>query len=342
VQGAVFVGDRRIDLCEFPDPRPGPDEVVVAVRASGMCGSDLRYYRAPGTDLPASSRTIGGHEPAGVVHAIGSAVPPSMATEGARVMVHHYAGCTACGACRSGWPQMCTETAVRVFGGNAHGAHAAFLCVPALALVPLADSLSFAAGAAIGCGTGTAWGGLERLGDLGGADLVVFGQGPVGHSATMLAAARGARVIAVDLEPERLRRARSFGAAETVDPTTTDVVAAVKDLTGGRGAALALETSGSTQAATSALGCLAPWGKACFVGLGGRVEFAVADFLRSQMTVLTSWTMSIVDQKRCADFIVDRGLPVDELFTHEWRLPQVVEAYAEFDKQAGGKGVIVF
>jgi threonine dehydrogenase-like Zn-dependent dehydrogenase len=231
---------------------------------------------------------------------------------------------------------------VRVFGGNDHGAHAPFLCVPAATVLPLHDSLSFAAGAAIGCGTGTAWGGLERLGDIGGAVLVVFGQGPVGHSATMLASARGARVIAVDPEPARLLRARSFGAAEVVDPTETDVVAAVKDLTRGRGAELVLETSGSSLAATNALACLAPWGKACFVGLGGRVEFAVRDFLRSQMTVLTSWTMSIVDQRRCADFVVEHGLPVDDLFTHEWRLDQVVEAYAEFDKQAAGKGVIVF
>jgi threonine dehydrogenase-like Zn-dependent dehydrogenase len=342
VQGAVFAGDRRVELCEFEDPRPGPDEVVVAIRASGMCGSDLHDYRAPSKDVSTSELPIGGHEPAGVVHAVGSAVPRLMATEGMRVMVHHYAGCTACEQCRSGWPQMCTRTEVRVFGGNHHGGHAPFLRVPAAALVPLDDALSFEAGAAIACGTGTAWGGLRRLGEVGGATLVVFGQGPVGLSATMLAAARGARVIAVDPAPARLRRSLSFGAAEAVDPATTDPVAAIRELTRGHGAELALETSGSSQAAASSLTCLAPWGKVCFVGLGGRVEFAVRDYLRSQMTLLTSWTMSIVDQKRCGDFVVEHQLPVEELFTHRWRLDQVAEAYQEFDKQSSGKGVIVF
>src|SRR2546423_9660055 len=95
-----------------------------------------------------------------------------------------------------------------------HGGHAPFMTVPARTLVPLPEELSFEEGAAISCGTGTAYGALKRL-DVSGRDtLAVFGQGPAGLSATLLGKAMGARVIAVDVAPERLKLARDFGADE--------------------------------------------------------------------------------------------------------------------------------
>ena len=343
MKGAVFLGDRTVELRDFPDPEPGPGEVVVAIRASGMCGSDLHVYRdAPGSPATSGQRVVG-HEPAGVVHAVGPGVGPDMAAVGDRVMVHHYIGCTRCDHCRLGWPQMCTGAPFRAIGTQVNGGHAPFLRVPAATLVPLDPALSFEAGAAIGCGTGTAWGGLERLGDLGGATIAVFGQGPVGLSATMLATARGARVVAIDPEPDRLDCARELGAVATVDPTTGDPVAALRDLTDGAGMPLVLETSGASPAIAAGIAGLAPWGRMCLIGLGGgEARFRVTDVFHSQMTLMTSWTMSIVQQRRCAEFIVRSNLPVDDLFTHRWRLDQIVEAYQEFDKQTAGKGAVVF
>jgi threonine dehydrogenase-like Zn-dependent dehydrogenase len=342
MQGAVFLGDRTVTLRDFPDPQPGPGEVVVAIRASGLCGSDLHYYRERSGTAETSGRLIAGHEPVGVICAAGPGVFPDVASVGDRVMIHHYAGCTKCDHCRSGWPQMCTTAPSRVFGINEHGAHAPFIRVPAMTLVPLDESLSFEAGAAIACGTGTAWGGLERLGDIGGATIAVFGQGPVGLSATLLATARGARVIAIDPESDRLAHAQRFGAVATIDPTAAQASTVLRDLTNGVGVSCALETSGATAATIEALGALAPWGRICLIGLGGEVRFRVLDFLRSQMTLMTSWTMSIVQQRRCAEFIARNGLPIDDLYSHRWRLGQVVDAYKEFDKQNAGKGVIIF
>jgi len=164
----------------------------------------------------------------------------------------------------------------------------------------------------------------------------------VGLSATMLATARGAQVIAIDPAQDRRAYAERFGAVATIDPTDAQASIALRDLTGGAGVPLALETSGATAAATEALTALAPWGKLCLVGLGGEVRFRVFDFLRSQMTVMTSWTMSIVQQQRCAQFVASNGLPVDELFSHRWRLDLAVEAYEEFDKQQAGKAAFIF
>lgn len=340
MRGMVFLGDREVELREFADPIPGPGEVVIAVGASGMCGSDLHYYRA-GAD-PVTQSCIGGHEPAGSVVAVGPGVLPAQVGIGDRVMVHHYAGCGTCWSCRSGWTQMCTRMPARVYGKNEHGAHAPYMKVAASSALPLPESLSFEAAAAIGCGTGTAWGALERLGEIGGQDLVVFGQGPVGQSVTLLASARGARVIAVDLSADRRDQALKLGAAETVDPTAGDPVEQIKALTGGTGPQAAMETAGASAAAAAALAALAPWGRLCLVGLGGSLSVDVRQQLSRQLTVMTSWSLSSVQQIACADFIVDRQLPVDDLFTHCWTLDQAVEAYRDFDKQQSGKGAFVF
>lgn len=345
MDGVVFLGGRQIELRSFVDPTPGPAEVVITVGASGMCGSDLHYYRAePAADpAAAASLCIGGHEPAGTVVAVGPGVLPAQAAVGDRVMIHHYAGCGACLRCRSGWTQMCTRMSARVYSKDEHGAHAPYMKVAATSALPLPAGLTFEAGAAIGCGTGTAWGALERLGEIGGRDVVVFGQGPVGLSATMLASARGARVVGVDPSAARRDQAMKLGARATVDPSGgDDAVAEIKELTGGAGPEAVVETSGATAAATAAVAALAPFGKLCVVGLGGVVSLDVRKELSRQLTVMTSWSLSSVQQIACADFILDRGLPVDALFSHRWTLDQAVEAYEDFDKQQAGKAAFVF
>src|SRR6266403_4418829 len=106
MRGIVFLGNRKLEIQEFPDPTPGPGEVVLEMKASGMCGSDLHPYRAAGNaaaalGLGAGGPVIAGHEPCGVVAAVGVGVDPALV--GQRVMNHHYKGCGACRHCRLGW-----------------------------------------------------------------------------------------------------------------------------------------------------------------------------------------------------------------------------------------------
>jgi D-arabinose 1-dehydrogenase-like Zn-dependent alcohol dehydrogenase len=244
MKGLVFTGNRTVALQHFPDPTPGPDDVVLQMKASGMCGSDLKFYRpAPGEaqralGLGNTEPKIAGHEPCGVVVAVGSNVNPKQAWLGQRAMVHHYRGCGACPHCSTGWMQLCVEGVAEVYGVTGHGGHAQYLKVPARTLVKLRDELSFATGAAIACGTGTAWGALKRLELTGDQTLVVFGQGPVGLSATQLATAMGARVIALDVSPQRLAKAKLLGATHVINPMKVDVLPAIKELTHGLGWAL--------------------------------------------------------------------------------------------------------
>ena len=349
MQGVVFTGERELELMAFPDPTPGPGEVVLEMRASGMCGSDLHQYRRPrgearaGTGLPANPNpTIGGHEPCGVVVAIGPDVLPAEAHIGQRVMVHHYQGCTQCGHCKSGWQQLCQEVPVKVYGNNAHGGHAKFMAVPANTLVTLREELSFSAGAAIACGSGTAYGALRRMNISGRDTIAIFGQGPVGLAATQFAKAMGAKVIALDINAQRLDRAREFGADEVVNPGSNDPVGAIKELTHGKYADLTLDTSSNAGARLQAIQSTKVWGTMCFVGEGGDVHIDVSpNLLRRQMTLVASWTFSNIIQAECADFCVARKVDVDKLFTHRWRLDQADQAYKLFDKQSDGKGVFL-
>jgi threonine dehydrogenase-like Zn-dependent dehydrogenase len=348
MRGIVFTGERDIEMMEFPDPTPGPGEVVLEMKASGMCGSDLHQYRRPkgGASvggLPVNPNpVIGGHEPCGIVVAIGAGVSERYARIGQRVMVHHYKGCTACNHCRSGWSQLCQREPITVYGNNAHGGHAPYLKVPGFTLVPLPDELSFAAGAAISCGTGTAYGALRRMRLSGNDTIAIFGQGPVGLSATQLAMAMGARVIAVDTSPERLTRAKGFGADATIDPLSDDVVGAIKELTHGEGADLTLDTSGAPEGRLAAVRSAKAWGVCCFVGERDSVTLDVStDLLRKQLTIIGSWTFSSIGQAECARFVADRKLDVDRLFTHRWQLGDAEAAYRLFDRQTAGKGVFL-
>ncbi|MCY4004564.1 MAG: zinc-binding dehydrogenase [Rhodospirillales bacterium] len=350
MRGLYFLGNRELDLREIPDPAPGPGEVVLKIKASGMCGSDLKFYRPPpgeaqralglGDDVPP---IIGGHEPCGVVAERGAGVTPEAAPIDARVMNHHYAGCGLCSSCRVGWTQMCETGPIKVYGVTADGAHADYIVVPAVSLVPLPEALSFAEGSAIACGTGTAYGALCRLPRLGGSTLAVFGLGPVGLSAALLGEAMGARVIAVEVGSERLALATEFGADATVDAASTDPVEALMDLTHGRGVDLAIDCSASSAARSAAVRSTGRWGTVCFVGEGGDVTIDVSrDMIRKQLSIIGSWTFSATGQAECARFIADRKIPLEKIFTHRYTIDEAVDAYRLFDTQTTGKGVFLF
>ena len=263
MRGVTFKGNREAEIREFPDPHAGPGEAVLRIRASGLCGTDLHRYRDAGP-----TEMITGHEPCGVIEELGPGAPPGLKL-GDRVMCHHYEGCGVCEICSMGYEQLCPHGHVTFGGGTGHGANADYMICPSRTLVHLPEELSFEEGAAISCGTGTAWNGLNKM-DVNGKDIVaVFGQGPVGLSGTLSAKAMGARVIAIDVMDERLRLATELGADHTINAASNDPVQAIRDLTGGQGATAALETSGNPTARQQTLTCLRPFARACYVGVGG-------------------------------------------------------------------------
>jgi threonine dehydrogenase-like Zn-dependent dehydrogenase len=338
MRGLVLLGERQTELRGYPDPSPGPHDVVVAMKASGICGSDLRPYRGPRRDP--DKVFISGHEPCGVIVATGEAVTGWQA--GDRVMMHHYVGCGQCKYCRVGYSQLCLVSH-KTYGSNAHGGNADYLLAPARTMVRLPDELTFEEGAAVACGTGTAYMALKRL-DVSGRDtLAVFGQGPVGLSATMLGAAMGARVIAIDVCEERLELAGRYGASETINATARDPVRTILDLTHGEGADATLDATGNPEARVNAVRSARIFGRVCFVGEGNTTTFDVSpQIIHKQLTIHGSWTFSTVGMEECARFIVDRKVPLRQIITHTFSLEEGDAAFRLFDAGKTGKCVITF
>ncbi len=346
MKGITFTGNRTLDVMNFPDPTPGPRDVVLEIKASGMCGTDLGAYRSPEGRVPVGVQkidgpVIAGHEPCGVVVAVGSAISESEAKVGDRVMDHHYDGCGVCRHCQTGWTQMCLDGAV-AYGYGGHGAHAKYMQVAAHSLVPLPEEVSFPAGAAIACGTGTAYGALKRIGLEGDETIAVFGQGPVGLSATLLAVEMGARVIAVEVSEERRQLALDWGADVAIDPSETDAVDAIMDLTHGEGADKTVDCTSSVEARRAAVRSTRIWGTACMVGIGGELQIDVMpDLIFRQSNIVGHWTFSKTILADCARFLADRKIALDKIFTHQWEIDQAAEAYDLFDQAKTGKGVFV-
>jgi threonine dehydrogenase-like Zn-dependent dehydrogenase len=344
MRGVVFLGEGELEVRDFPKPVPGPGEVLIEMRASGICGSDLHTLRRPKDQIAAQPKTNPpGHEPCGVVAALGPGVAGMEV--GHRVMVFHYAGCGRCKYCRIGYEQLCIHG--HSYYGASHergygGGHEDFMVAPARVCMDLPDGMSFEAGAAISCGTGTAYAALKRLAVSGRDTLTVFGQGPVGLSATLLGAAMGARVIAIDVVPYRLELAKKLGAAEVVNARTADAVKAVKELTHGEGAEATLECTAVPAVRVQTIDSAKLFGRACFVGEGGSVAFenVSQQIIHKHLTIYGSWTFATWMLEEAANWILDRRVPIDSLITHRYPLEQAKEAYRVF--QEGVTGKVVF
>ena len=257
-------------------------------------------------------------------------------------MVHHYEGCGICEICALGYEQLCLHGHVVYGGGTGHGANADYILVPSRTLVRLPDELSFEEGAAISCGTGTAWSGLKKMAPSGRDTVAVFGQGPVGLSGTLSAKAMGSRVIAVDVVPERLALAGELGADHVINSQEVDPVEAILELTGGMGASVALETSGNAAARAQVLQGLRPFGRCCYVGIGGPATIDVSqDIIFKVATIYGSWTFSKSELIEIARFMLETKVPLDKLITHRYELDQAVEAFQTFDTATTGKCVFV-
>jgi (R,R)-butanediol dehydrogenase / meso-butanediol dehydrogenase / diacetyl reductase len=355
MRGIVFKGDRKLEILNIEDPTPGPGEAIIEIKASGICGSDLHFYRNKPSEVIKSlgwkdlesrgidpnTEFVAGHEPSGVIAALGPGADSKFKV-GDRVLIFHYAGCGHCEHCRTGWTQMCDEGAM-VYGVVGHGGHADYMKLPVTSLVPMPDEISFTAGATLSCGTTTAWGALNRLNITEKDTLAIYGLGPVGLSGALLASAMGIEVIGVDIDPARLEQAKSFGVAHAIDGSKVDPVEEVHKLTGGKGVTCAVDYAGGEIPRAQAIRSTSRWGRIALVGVGGPLTVdAQKDLINTQRTVMGSYTFSQQALADCASFVASHGIDLDRIFSDRWSIDQAEEAYQVADKQTLGKGVFVF
>jgi len=210
--------------------------------------------------------------------------------------------------------------------------------------IKLPDELSYEAGAAIGCGTGTAYSAIKLIQVSGFDTIAVFGQGPVGLSATMVGAGVGARVIAIDIVPYRLELAKKLGATEIINAKEADPVEALKELTQGEGVDAAIECSGKPPVRMQALNSAKLFGRICFVGGGGglAIDDMAVQVIRRQLRIFGSQTFPVGMLEEIGKWIVEKNLPIDDLITHRFPIDQAKEAYNTFIEGQTGKVVFVW
>jgi threonine dehydrogenase-like Zn-dependent dehydrogenase len=344
MRGVVLPGDSTVQQVRRDVPEPGPGQVLLAMKASSICGSDIRaiYREHLGHGPEAYQGVVAGHEPCGQVVAVGPDC--RRLVEGDRVVVYHISGCGVCEQCRSGYLIGCTDPSRAAYGWQRDGGHAEYLLADEVTCLPMPESLTFVDGALVSCGFGTAYEALLRLGVSGLDSLLVTGLGPVGLAAAMLARAMGAGpIVGTDVSPERLALAEELGLVDTAVRADDDAGARLAELTGGRGFSTSVDCSGNAAARRLALTSTATWGRCAFVGEGGTVDFDVSQtMIHRQITLHGSWVTSV---GHMADLIrhLDRWqLHPADIVTDTFGLDEADRAYRLADEGSAGKVVITF
>lgn len=282
---------KPLAITRLPVPTPGRDEVLVAVRACGLCGTDL--HLAVVGDLPVARTPITlGHEAAGVIARLGADVDGL--SVGQRVAMFPADWCGRCRFCLAGRPSLCDNS--KVYGMSRDGALAEFVSVPARTLVPLPDVIDFPVAAVVTDGVATPFHALRTRGQLRAGETVgVFGCGGLGTHAIMLARLMGAaRIVAVDPDEHARDRALRLGADVALDPGETDVPREVRAF---GGLDLALEFVGRPATAEQAMRSLGKMGRAILVGVGpGNPALpSLAAFVGREQQVMGSFGMDPAD-----------------------------------------------
>jgi len=351
MQGVVLPGDSTVEFEQFPVPQPGPGQVLIKVKASSICGSDIRaiYREHLGKGPEAYQGVIAGHEPAGQIIKLGPNC--KRYKEGDRVVVYHIAGCGSCDDCKHGYMISCqSEEFRKAHGWQRDGGHAPYMVAEENTCVKLPDSLSYIDGAFCACGFGTSWEALTRIDVSGRDNLLITGLGPVGLAAAMIARGLGAQmIIGTDVSEARIALAREKNLVDHAFNAATmsedEILGAIRELTGGKKCEKSIDCSAAPSARVLALKGTRQWGKCAFVGEGNNVDFDVSQVLiHNQITLYGSWVTSLKHLEELVEFLDRHGLNPQDTSTPDVFLPlsRAAEAYDLADKGQTGKVCIVF
>ena len=321
-----------LSLEDVPDPACPEDGVVLEVLACGICRSDWHGWK--GEHPRVKLGQIGGHEYCGEVVEAG---PRAHYSVGDRVVAPFILACGSCPACHSGYSNTCPDQ--RLPGFVEPGAFATHVAVPFdhnLALLPEDMSPTVAAG--LGCRVTTAWHALtDRARLLPGEWLAIHGTGGVGLSALLLGLAMGARVIVVDVVPEKLDYALSLGAEAAVNATEGEVAARIREITGG-GAHISVEALGIPDTANASLECLRPLGRHIQLGMAvgshAKMEINMNAVYNGQLQLIASRGMPAWRYPSLLSLISSGKVDVSPIVSREVRLSDTSDELRAFNGPA--------
>lgn len=331
MRAAFLPGNDRVELRAVPIPHPGHAEVRIRVKASTICGSDIRciYHEHLGKGPEGYQGVIAGHEPSGEVVEIGPGCRRFVV--GDRVIVYHISGCGVCNDCRRGYMISCTNQKYRrAYGWQRDGGMAEYMIAEEKDLIALPGELSYADGAQVACGFGTVYEAIEKIQLNGNHSLLITGLGPVGLAAAALSRKLGVQqIIGIDVIPERLQLANSLELCDVVLKAGPENVNQVREFTGGFGVERAIDCSANADARATAIRATRKWGKIAFVGEGGTVEFQPSpDIIHDQKTIYGSWVTSTWLMEELVERLVRWNLHPAEIITHRFGLEDAENAYA--------------
>ncbi|HXF63732.1 MAG TPA: zinc-binding dehydrogenase [Caldilineaceae bacterium] len=344
MRGVLLPGGRQVEIRAFDVPKPGHGQVLVQMKASSICGSDIRaiYREHLGHGPEAYQNVIAGHEPCGQIVAVGPGCKRFQV--GDRVILYHISGCGVCHDCRAGYMISCTSPLRAAYGWQRDGGHADYCLAEENTCIALPEPLSYVDGALVACGFGTVYEALRRM-DVSGRDRVLItGMGPVGMAAGLVAKALGApQVIGVDLSTARLDFAQEAGAIDHPVVAGPGALEAIHALTGQQGCEASIDCSGSPAGRLLALQGTRRWGRCAMVGEGNTVSFDVSQtIIHPQITIYGSWVTSLGHMEELVERLVAWKLRPERIVSHRFSLDQAAEAYRVADEGESGKVVIVF
>jgi len=346
MKGAILPGNSTVELKEFNVPSTGHGEVLIKMKSSTICGSDIRciYHEHLGKGPEGyQPGMITGHEPCGQIVEVGPGCRRFGKND--RVIIYHISGCGVCNDCRRGYMISCTSDQYRrAYGWQRDGGMAEYMLAEEKDLVALPDKLSYSDGAQVACGFGTVYEGLEKIGICGNDAVLVTGLGPVGLATAMLCRAMGAqKIIGTEMIDKRIQIAQDLNLFDVVLKAGPDNVQQIKDLTGGMGVERSVDCSANNKARLTCIQATRKWGKIVFLGEGGTCEFQPSpDIIHDQKTIYGSWVTNIWRMEELVERIVRWGLHPEELITHRFPLEKVSEAYALMASGKCGKVAVVF
>lgn len=342
MRAARLHGDRRVSVEERPIPRPGARQVLIRMKAAGICGSDLHGYRSPSPE-PAVLQFVPGHEPCGVVVELG----PSVAdwAVGDRVVVYHRCACKTCQQCLAGYRNLCPNRDMkgrRAYGFNPDGGDEEYMVADAADLLPLPDDFDFVEGAVLACQTGTAYFGLRNI-DVQARDrLIVTGLGPVGLLAVVIARAMALDVIGVDPVAERRALAAELGADAVIDPTAARLGEQVKQVWPD-GATRWVEASGAGAVHAAIPEVAALNARVAIIGGGAREPaLNITAIIAKQIHLVGSNLWPFSGWSAIADFVRRERVPIRRVVTHELPIAEAARGFELAGDAAAGKVVFRF
>ena len=345
MKAAYLPGNSTVEMRTVSVPKPAHGEVLLAIKASTICGSDIRciYHEHLGKGPEGYCGVIAGHEPAGQVVEAGPGCRRFKV--GDRVLVYHISGCGLCPDCRRGFMISCTSAEYRrAYGWQRDGGMAEFMIAEEKDLILLPDSLTYLDGAQVACGFGTVYEGLEKIGISGNDAVLITGLGPVGLATAALCRKLGAsKINGIDVVEDRMKLARDLGLCDETLASGPDNVKDVLKLTGGHGVERAVDCSAHPAARATAIRATRKWGRIVLIGEGGKLEMNPSpDMIHDQKTLYGSWVTSTWRMQELVERLVRWKLYPSELITHRFALDQVSEAYALMASGKCGKIAICF